>query len=105
MRTSNEDRLINSIIAGSTFVCFIAWLIISRNSFSESFFENLIMTIVYLTASFFIGNIIIGIPIAIIHYLTNHTFEDFYELSGKKRFIITLIIALICCIITALIIT
>ena len=105
MRTNDEDRLINSIMAGATVVTFVVWLIISKNNFSQSFFENLFMVFVYLIGSFFIGNIIIGIPIAIFHYLTNHTFEDFYETSGKKRFLVILLSAVIICIATALIIT
>lgn len=105
MKINNEDRLINSIMAGTTVVTFFAWLMISNNHYSESFFENLFMVIFYLVGSFFIGNILIGIPIAIIHYLTNYTFEDFYNISRKKRFAIIIIIAIICCFIIALIVT
>ena len=105
MRTTDNNRLINSIMAGATIVAFIGWLIISKDNFSQSFFENLFMVFVYLIGSFFIGNIIIGIPIAIFHYLTNHAFEDFYEMSGKNRFLIILLLAVICCVVTALVIT
>ena len=105
MNTNQEDRLINSIMAGATIVAFIACLIISKDSYSDSFFENLLMVLFYLVCSFFIGNIVIGIPIAIIYYLTTHTFEDFYEISNKKRIAIIGILALVICIIVALIIT
>ena len=105
MRTNDTDRLINSIMAGATIVIFIGWLIISKNNFSQSFFENLFMVAIYLIGSFFIGNIVIGIPIAVFHYLTNHTFEKFYEISSKNRFLIITLIAVICCVLTALIIT
>ena len=105
MNTNDKDRLINSIMAGTTIVAFIGWLIISEEHFSQSFFENLFMVTVYLIGSFFIGNIIIGIPIAIFHYLTNHTFEGFYETSGKNRFLIIVLLSVICCVVTAFIIT
>ena len=105
MQPSKEKRILNSIMFGTTTVSFIIWIFITENNFTNSFFENLLVLLLMLIGSFFIGNIIIGIPIAIIYYLTTYKFEDFYEFSKKAQFFIVSTILIIICVIIAFIVT
>ena len=102
-----ENRIINSVMFGITIAVFIILIFMGekQNQFNNSFLENLFLLLLIFVGSFFIGNIVIGIPIALIHYITNHTFEDFYEISAKKRFLFVSVFLIFCCIILALIVT
>ncbi len=105
MRSDKENSIINSVMFGIAFAFFVVWVFISEKNFSDSLIINFLSLLLMAVGSFFIGNVIIGLPIVIIYYLTTYSFEDFYDLSGKKRFFIVSIVVLMICVLITFMVT
>lgn len=104
MKPNKEDNIITSFMIGISVALFVC-VVFFTDIFSDSLWLNLQTVPVMFFGCFLIGNIIVGVPAFIYHFLTYCYFTDFYNLPKKKQRIILATIIAVTYILVTIIIT